>query len=540
MTLIAPKLDDPDDAARELMRRRRARSSLVGFAQAIDIPGKPLSEDDDDPNAWLFQPIETGMADHHRLMLEALERTVQRRHGRLMLFLPPGSAKSTYASVVAPVALMGRTPNVRVLLASYGQDLARRHGRRARAVAAQRAFRDIYSGHGNNPAEVTLNPKTSAADEWALTNGSEYLACGILASITGARAHFIFIDDPTRGREQADSPTMRDKTWAAYQDDLLTRLIPGGSVALVSTRWHEDDLAGRILPKNYEGESGLIECRDGKLWEVLCLPACCERDDDPLGRKPGEYLWPEWFDQGHWAIFRAQSRAWASLFQQRPRPDEGGIFQAAWFKRYGTAPVEGIVVQSWDTANKQKQDNAPSVCTTWLITRSAYYLLHVYRQRLEYPALKRAVISQALRYNPSAILIEDKASGQSLIQDLRDEQTLPIIAIEPDGDKLTRARRCSGVVEAGLVHVPSEAAWLPEFEGEVFAFPLSTFADQIDSLTQFLNWARQSAVNVAAIGADLPRVGISAFDDNTLEHRAAIDPYGAVGRLRSGPDLRGF
>lgn len=537
MTAAAP---EPGKAARELVKRRRARASLTGFAQAIDIPGVPLSEDESDPNAWLFQPVETGLAAHHRLILEAIERTAARRHGRLMIAMPPGSSKSTYASVVAPVALMGRTPNFRVILASYGQDLARRHGRRARAVAQQKAFIATYSGLGDNPAHVGIDPKTNAADEWALTNGSEYLACGILAGVTGNRCNALIIDDPTRGREQADSPTMRQKTWDAYQDDLLTRLIPGGSATIISTRWHEDDLAGRILPKEYAGESGMIECRDGKVWEVLCLPACCERDDDPLGRRPGEYLWPEWFDEGHWATFRKNSRTWASLFQQRPRPDEGGILQATWFNRYGAPPAEGIVVQSWDTANKSKQQNAPSVCTTWLITRTAYYLLHVWRERVEYPSLKRTVGSLARRFNPSAVLIEDKASGQSLIQDLRNESTLPIVAIEPEGDKLTRARRCSGTVEAGLVYIPAEADWLPEFEGEVFAFPLSTFADQIDSLSQFLNWAREGSVSVEAIGANLPRAGVEAFADDRDMHGSQLDPYGDVGRLRSGPDLRGF
>lgn len=527
------------DAARELMRRKRARASLVGFAQAIQIPGVPASEEEEDQDAWLFRPVETGIAPHHQLILDAIDRTAARRHGRLMIFMPPGSAKSTYASVVAPVALMARRPEFRVLLASYGQDLARRHGRRARAVAGQRAFMEVYGGINGNPHKLTINPKTAAADEWTLTNGSEYLACGILAGVTGNRANALIIDDPVRGREAADSPTMRAKTWQAYQDDLLTRLSPGGSVTIIQTRWHEDDLAGRILPKDYMGQSGMVQCRDGKEWEVLCLPACCERDDDPLGRAPGEYLWPEWFDDAHWATFRAQSRTWASLFQQRPRPDEGGIFKAAWFPRFGAPPAEGMVVQSWDTANKTKDTNAPTVCTTWLVTRLGYYLLHVWRERVDYPTLKRTVKSLAMRFGPTAILIEDKASGQSLIQDLRSESALPIVPIEPDGDKITRARRCSAMVESGVVHIPEEAEWMPDFEGEVFAFPLSTFADQIDSMTQFLNWVREGAVAVEAIAAGIERVGVRAFDDEP-ENPSRMDAYGQVGRLRSSADMRGF
>lgn len=488
----------PQTAARELLRRRRARESLAGYANAIEIPGKPAV---DDPDAWLFRPVETGVAAHHLLLLQAIERTAARRHGRLMVFMPPGSAKSTYCSVVAPSWLMGRQPDMRVILASYGSDLARRHGRRARQVVRSAGFASIF-GCG-------LSPSTSAADEWALTNGSEYLAGGMLSGITGNRAHGIFIDDPVRGREQADSPTIRQKTWDAYSDDLLTRLIPGGFVVLVQTRWHEDDLAGRILPADYAGQSGLIKCRDGNLWEVVNLPAQCERGDDPLGRKIGDMLWPEWFDEGHWRPFRAQSRTWAALFQQRPRPDEGGIFKEAWCRqRYGQIPAQArVVVHSWDTAQKPEQINDPTVGTIWHSGRGVpgHYLREVFRERIDYPTLKRKVVAFAERDRPSAILIEDKSSGQSLIQDLRNETSLPVIAIEPDGGKLFRANEVSAMVEAGLLHLPQSAPWLIDFEGEFFGFPLSTNDDQVDSVTQYLKWARQWTSRIESAGAGLTR-----------------------------------
>jgi hypothetical protein len=138
--------------------------------------------------------------------------------------------------------------------------------------------------------------------------------------MTGNRAHGIVIDDPIKGREQADSKTVRDKTFAAYEDDLLTRLIPGGWVVIINTRWHEDDVCGRILPENWSGESGDILCRDGNTWRVLCLQAECATNTDPLGRKPGDMLWPEWFDTKHWDQFRLNRRTWSSLYQQIPAP----------------------------------------------------------------------------------------------------------------------------------------------------------------------------------------------------------------------------
>lgn len=306
----------PQEAARELLIRRKARASVLDYANAIEIPGKPAGED---PDTEFFEPIESTMAQHHRLILETMERVSKTPHGRAMFFMPPGSAKSTYASVVFPSRYLGAEKNRKVILASYGDDLARKMGRRTRSIIRQKRFKGIY--------DCTLSSESSAAQEFSLTNGSEYISSGILGGITGNRAHGIIIDDPVKGREQADSPTIRDKTWDAYNDDVKTRLLPGGWIVLIQTRWHEDDLAGRILPEDWKGESGPILCRDGNVWEVVCLQARCEVQNDPLGRKIGEYLWPEWFTEKHWAQFQSNVRTWTSLYQQLPRPIEGTLFQ---------------------------------------------------------------------------------------------------------------------------------------------------------------------------------------------------------------------
>lgn len=513
-------------AARELLRRRRGRASLVGYANAIEIPGKPASED---PDEWLFLPVETAVAAHHALICRTIERAAATRYGRFMIFMPPGSAKSTYASVVAPTYFMGRHPGTKIILASYGSDLARKHGRRARQIVRSPAYAALW-GAG-------ISKDSSAANEWALTNGSEYLAAGLLAGLTGNRAHGALIDDPIKGREQADSPTIRQKTWEAYTDDLSTRLIPGGWMGLIQTRWHEDDLAGRLLPKGYAGESGLIQCTDGRLWEVINLPAECERDDDPLGRKPGQMLWPEWFDASHWAPFRLQSRTWAALFQQRPRPDEGGIFKAAWCRqRYGAIPVQAsTVVHSWDTAQKPGQLNDPTAGTVWRFGDGlpGYYLQEVHRDRINYPELKSRVINMAARDRPTAILIEDKSSGQSLIQELRTTTSLPIIPIEPLGDKTFRAVDVSTMVESGLLHLPSVADWLVDFESEFFGFPLVTHDDQVDSVSQFLKWARDWTGRIESAGAGLTREAAS----QVIRRDDLSGGYGGVSR---GESMEGF
>jgi predicted phage terminase large subunit-like protein len=583
----------PQEAARELLRRRLARKSLIGFANSIDIPGAPVS---DDPEEWMFRPVETSVAKHHEIIMSTLDEVANGTLKRVMLFLPPGSAKSTYASVVFPSYYLGKIPNSKIIAASYGSDLAKRMGRKARQIIRSKAYGPVFNAH--------LSTETSAADEWALSNGSEYQAGGILSGLTGNRAHGIIIDDPIKGRQDADSEIIRNRTWVAYQDDLLTRLIPGGwqvciqcmigstlvsmadgttkklqdivkgdlvssfsngriasakvlnwanqgsdycftittssgitvtanerhpflverngrlewtrlrnitvkdrmvrvtgangggssanrkdaknqlsakgfvgrittkingradtaprlltprtketatssidtalplknitlniphkmddvryvdnpqvktsehtgaensvlttamiqaksegsyamTVTLLSgmekqkkccsellntsgftldtivditpagyedvydiqvegtenfianglvshnTRWHEDDLAGRILPKDWSGESGDILCRDGETWRVVCIQAQCERADDPVGRQIGEYLWPGWFSEKHFAQFKRVPRTWNALYQQIPASEEGDYFKTEHKQYYEHRP----------------------------------------------------------------------------------------------------------------------------------------------------------------------------------------------------------
>lgn len=301
---------------------------MVGYARAITIPGSPTtSYVEDDPETWVFDPVETGIASHHVLTMTAIQECIEKHSGRLMIFEPPGSAKSTYACVVGTTWAMGRFPGLRTLMVSSSGKPILRASKRARQVALSREYRNIWE-------EETFLPKGStAADEWELTNGSGMFAAGILGGIVGSRADLGIIDDPVAGREEADSETMRNKIRQAYDDDFLTRLKPGASVILIQTRWHEDDLAGGLLPEDYDGRSGPVVCRDGRTWEVLCIPAEAGTDD-PLGRESGEMLWPEWFDETHWSNYRANPRTWSALFQQDPRPQTGGQFEKEWFHRF--------------------------------------------------------------------------------------------------------------------------------------------------------------------------------------------------------------
>jgi len=329
--------------AAELLRRQRARTSLVEFSQAIEVPGVPQVDvnDEEDEKGKLkdptervqvsYKPVESQVALHHLLMMQAIQRCIETPRGRLMIFAPPGSAKSTYASVLAPAWAMGRKPNTQIILASYATSIAAKQSRKVRSIMRDPRYASIWA------EKPTLLDDQRAVDDWQLSNGSSMMAAGLLAGITGNRADGIIIDDPVANREQADSPGLREKTYNEYIDTAMTRAKPKMWCLVIQTRWHEEDLAGAILPQDYNGESGLIDCRDGQRWEVLCIPAESEREDDVLGRKPGEFLWPEWFPKEHWATWRDNPRAartWAALYQQRPAPFTGVHFNRDMFRLY--------------------------------------------------------------------------------------------------------------------------------------------------------------------------------------------------------------
>ena len=469
-------------------------------------------------------------AHHHRLLIEKFHDVEAGRLNRLMVFWPPGHAKSKYSSEFGPAWWIGRNKKKTIIHASYGTDFAERFGRKIRNIVRTDEFERVFG--------VTLAADSRAAGEWETVAGGEYKAAGVGAGITGRRADLGLIDDPVKSRKEADSPTFRQAAWDWYQADFRTRLKPGAAIVIIQTRWHEDDLSGRILPKDYDGRSGWIEARDGERWFVLNFPAVCEREDDLTGRKIGDALWPGYIDLAMLLQLKKTvgSRNWDALYQQRPRPSDGGIFKEAWLRdRYGVVPVgASMTVHSWDTAQKPDQINDPSACSVWDLGRGVpgYYLREVWKDQVDYPTLKRKVIAFAERDKPAAILIEDKSSGQSLIQELRQTTTLPIIAIEPLGDKIFRANEVSAMVEAGLMHLPQSAPWLIDFEGEFFGFPLSANYDQVDSVTQFLKWVRGWSGQIQSVGAGMTRSLASEVPE--------VQSGAGFGSVSRGVDMSGF
>src|SRR6478735_6202742 len=306
-------MNERQRVARELLRRLRCQNSLHSFALNIDVPMAPnpaMMPDED-----ILGPASILMPIHQSKILETAQRTMTRPNGRAIIMAPPGSMKSTQIDGVALPWYIGRHPRSRVLLLSFNSDVAERQSRVAQNVVRQEEYRAIWPD-----APVMVK---DAAGEWSLYNESVVEGLGILGGVTSRRANGVIIDDPVAGQQEADSELERKRTYDAYISDVLSRLLPNGWIILIMTRWNEQDLAGMILPEDYDGQSGMVRCRDGLDWEVLNLQAKCERHDDPLGRKPGEYIWPEWFPPEHWHKYEfgegdEAQRAWTSLCQQRP------------------------------------------------------------------------------------------------------------------------------------------------------------------------------------------------------------------------------
>ena len=428
-----------------------------------------------------FKPVETVLAQHHELILGATQRCIKRHSGRSMLFLPPGSAKSTYGTVVGPTWAMGETPGFKVIGVSYGSDLARKFGRRMRSIVRQRAYSALFN--------TSLSTESSAADEWALENGSEYMGGGVLSGITGNRADFIPIDDPIKGRQEADSEVTRKRTVEAYQDDILTRLKPGGSIMLTQTRWHEEDLAGSLLPVAYDGESGMIECRDGNVWEVICIPAQAYRADDPLGRKVGEYIWPEWFPEDHWGTFKRNARTWSALYQQKPTPEEGDYFKADWLKPYTVMPDPRTlrVYGGSDYAVSADKGDFTVHAVVGLDPDGRMYLLDLWRKQAPSDVWVESFCDLVREYEPMSWAEETgqikSGVGPFLERRMRERQAYVVREQFPTrGDKAIRAQSIRARMALDGLYVPVNAPWYADFRSELLSFPAGKHDDQVDAI----------------------------------------------------------
>jgi predicted phage terminase large subunit-like protein len=411
---------------------------------------------------------------HNQFVTSKLEACLRGEITRLIVNIPPRSLKSHAAAVSFPAFVLGHNPSAQVICASYGQDLANKHSLDCRTVMNSPFYAGLF--------QTRLASHKQSIQEFLTTQNGFRLATSVGGVLTGRGADFIIIDDPLKP-DEALSETQRKAVNDWYDHTLYSRLNDkrSGCIIIIMQRLHEDDLVGHVLEQ--EG------------WEHVRLPAIAEENESHtiktayrtkiVRRRIGEALHPE---REPLALLAHLQRTvgeynFAGQYQQQPAPLGGGLVKAEWFETYvrGEQPAKfDRVFQSWDTANKATELSDFSVCTTWGQKGEKLFLLDVLRKRLDYPALKRAVRDEALRYRPTNILIEDKASGTQLIQELIRENVHGVKRYEPTMDKVMRLHSVTSTIENGFVYLPTEANWLAAYLHELTTFPNGKHDDQAD------------------------------------------------------------
>ncbi len=417
---------------------------------------------------------------HIDAIIEALRKLAVGETPQVVINLPPRYLKSIVVSVAWPAWVMGHDPAKQVIVASYSIDLAIKHANDFRKVVTSSWYRRAFP-------KFRLGKNTEV--EMQTSRGGFRLATSVGGSLTGRGADIIIVDDPLKA-EEALSKERRDRVNSWFDTTLLSRLNDKrrGAIVVVMQRLHLDDLTGHVLRKHG--------------WTRLCLPAIAQvaesiavRPAEFHERSPGDLLDPGREPQNVLDAIKTNmgTFGFAAQYLQEPVLPEGQLVKVDWFRKFETCPaVESgdLIVQSLDTAYKPGEQNDYSVCMTWLVRASLEeaFLLNLWRDRVDFPQLTKKVLELRRFYNADLVLIEEAGSGISLIQTLNEEGR-PVHAIKPTSDKLTRMSTGSPLIEAGRIYLPTgKCPWINDLLAEICAFPHGTHDDQVDSLSQFLNW----------------------------------------------------
>lgn len=472
----------PDEAIAELLRRRAAR--VDGGAYREYVSGLKVAR-------------------HSRLIWDKLNELKPGCGKKFMFFLPPGSAKTTDISHHFPAHYLSRYPDYPIIGATHTDKFAEQNGRRVRNIIMSDEHHAIFP-------DITVRDDSAAAARWELTNGGMYMGFGVGATVVGRRAGGLILDDVVAGIAAADSQTERDFVWSWYGADLATRLVPGGWICLVMTRYHPDDIAGRLLAAS--------TARFGDKWEVISLPALA-KENDPLGRAIDEPLWPEWQSKQELIRIKNQpsmtERMWAALYQQEPVSEAGNIIKRDWIKMWRSKepPECKYIIQSWDTAITAKDNSAYSSCLTFGVFdepdtgNPAIILLSRWRGRVDYHDLK--AMARRLHHNylddrqdmpmrnpskmsPDILLIEDEATGKPLLAEFA-RAGIQAFAFQARkyGNKDARLQLSLDVLESGRLYVPAippnftqPRKFADEFMTSLTAYPATKSRDDVDALSQ--------------------------------------------------------
>ena len=411
---------------------------------------------------------------HQLYLYDILQDVTSGVCDRLMISMPPRHTKSETITIRYVAWRICCDPKIRVVVACYNAEHAERFSRKIKRIVSQ--------------AGVKLSGERKAASEWETTAGGGLRAVGVGSGITGMGFDLLMIDDPVKSREEADSDAYRNRCYAWYTDDLYTRQEPWAAVILVMTRWHQDDLAGRILASP-----------EAKEWRRVSLPAICEGEADELGRDIGEALCPDRYDIPELERIKGVmgSYAFNALYQGSPSPPEGDLIKKAWFRFWGYHNMPDSfdeIIQSWDTAMTKGSGDRTSG-GVWGRKGANIYLLDRVTGQWDTPQVLAEIKKVSIRYPlASTKLIERKANGAAVIDLLHDELA-GIVPIEPRGDKISRVHAVLPVIESGNVYLPDSAIapWVEEYIEELCGFPTRAHDDDVDMTTMALDRLRPNS-----------------------------------------------
>lgn len=420
---------------------------------------------------------------HLDLMGEYFTACSRREIKRLIINVPPRSLKSIIGSVAFPAWELGNNPSEKICNLSYNSKLSNTHAVNCRTIMRQPWYHEVFPR-----TKIAKDNDTKSFIQ--TTEMGHRIAFSVNGVLTGLGGNYLICDDLLNAKDSM-SKIKRDSTIFWLDKALGSRLDDpvNGVIILFEQRLHFEDPTAHLIAK----ESG---------WEHVAVPLIAPSpktfifpiSKKEIKREAGDNLHPSRFPLAVVQNLKTSlgTEAFEAQYQQNPVPDGGHVVKIAWFNRFKAAPVNpGRIVQSWDTAIKANTGSDFSVCLTWYEADNKLYLVDCFRARLEYPDLKRNCKNLYEKHQPHVVLIEDKGSGQQLLQDLRRETIYPIKAILPKNDKITRMSGVSAMIEAGSVYLPEKAAWLPDFEKEIITFPLGSNDDCVDAMSQYLDFARK-------------------------------------------------
>ena len=419
---------------------------------------------------------------HHKIMAEAFERVANGDLKRLIINMPPRHTKSEFASYLLPAWFLGQYPDKKIIQTAHTAELSVGFGRKVRNLVDSEDYKEIFP-------ELGLRADSKAAGRWSTSKGGEYFAIGVGGAVTGKGADLLIIDDPHSEQEgQSADAGVFDKVYEWYTSGPRQRLQPGGSIIIVMTRWHKRDLTGKIVKTSVQRE-GMDE------WEVIEFPAIMPS---------GNALWPEFWSLTELEALRSELPApkWQAQYQQDPSSEESALVKREWWKKWEEErpPQCEFIIQSWDTAFLKSQRADYSACTTWGVfyhpddtgvTQPNIILLDAYKERLEFPELKKCAFEFYNEFEPDACIVEAKAAGTPLIFELR-AMGIPVSEYTPSrgNDKISRVNAVSDLFASGIVWCP-ETRFAEEVIEEFASFPAGEHDDLVDSSTQALLRFRQ-------------------------------------------------